>query len=153
MDRILKQPTDNGHKDAPDPLSGVVGLLLETYIDEVPKVHKKLLQSIPQQSALFHNNCMYLTHWVAQHATKGVESCPSLVKVLQATGTKYLRVQIAYQESILMEIMSGFGKPPSTISNLLHLLILILYRVRQSAHTRLGAVETSASMSAATGAT
>lgn len=110
MDRILKQPTDNGDKTTPDPLSGVVGLLLETYIDEVPKVHKKLLQSIPQQSALFHNNCMYLTHWVAQHANKDIESCPSLVKVLQATGTKYLRVQIAYQESILMEIMSGFGK-------------------------------------------
>lgn len=153
MDRILKQPTDNGHKDTPDPLSGVVGLLLETYIDEVPKVHKKLLQSIPQQSALFHNNCMYLTHWVAQHATKGVESCPALVKVLQATGTKYLRVQIAYQESILMEIMSGFGKPPSTISHLFLLLILIVYRVRQSAHTGLGAVEASASMSAAIGAT
>lgn len=132
MDRILKQPTDNGHKDTPDPLSGVVGLLLETYIDEVPKVHKKLLQSIPQQSALFHNNCMYLTHWVAQHATKGVESCPSLVKVLQATGTKYLRVQIAYQESILMEIMSGFGKPPSTINLLLLLLILILIVLQSS---------------------
>lgn len=110
MDRILRQPTDSGDKAAPDPLSGVVGLLLETYIDEVPKVHKKLLQSIPQQSALFHNNCMYLTYWVAQHANKDIESCPSLVKVLQATGTKYLRVQIAYQESILMEIMSGFGK-------------------------------------------
>lgn len=110
MDRILRQPTDNGDNDAQDPLSGVIGLLLETYIDEVPKVHKKLLQSIPQQSALFHNNCMYLTHWVAQHANKGIDSFPSLFKMLQTTGTKYLRVQISYQESILMEIMSGFGE-------------------------------------------
>lgn len=110
MDRVLRQPTDKVAEDAPDPLGGVVGLLLETYIDEVPKVHKKLLQSIPQQSALFHNNCMYLTHWVAQHANKGIDSFPSLVKMLQATGTKHLRVQVNYQESILMDIMSGFGK-------------------------------------------
>ncbi|KAM8720970.1 hypothetical protein ACLKA7_006931 [Drosophila subpalustris] len=108
LDRILRQPTDNGDVDAPDPLNGVVGLLLETYIDEVPKVHKKLLQSIPQQSALFHNNCMYLTHWVAQHVNQDIDSFPSLFKMLQTTGTKYLRVQISYQESILMEIMSGF---------------------------------------------
>ncbi|XP_030567935.1 centromere/kinetochore protein zw10 [Drosophila novamexicana] len=108
MDRVLRQPTDKVAEDAPDPLGGVVGLLLETYIDEVPKVHKKLLQSIPQQSALFHNNCMYLTHWVAQHANKGIDSFPSLVKMLQATGTKHLRVQVNYQESILMDIMSGF---------------------------------------------
>ncbi|KAH8305332.1 hypothetical protein KR044_005071 [Drosophila immigrans] len=108
MDRTLRQPADSHVDDASNPLSGVVGQLLETYIDEVPKVHKKLLQSIPQQSALFHNNCMYLSHWVAQHASKDIDAFPALVKMLQTTGTKYLRVQISYQESILMEIMSGF---------------------------------------------
>lgn len=108
MDRILRQPTDNETDVTPDPLNGVVGLLLETYIDEVPKVHKKLLQSIPQQSALFHNNCMYLIHWVAQHANKDIESSSSVVKMLQTTATKYLRAQISYQESILLDIMSGF---------------------------------------------
>ncbi|XP_062140261.1 centromere/kinetochore protein zw10 [Drosophila sulfurigaster albostrigata] len=108
MDRTLRQPADNLVDDAPNPLSGVVGLLLEAYIDEVPKVHQKLLQSIPQQSALFHNNCMYLSHWIAQHASKDIDAVPSLVKMLQSTGSKYLRVQINYQESILMDIMSGF---------------------------------------------
>lgn len=109
MDRVLRQPTDKTAESTPDPLAGVVAQLLETYIDEVPKVHKKLLQSIPQQSALFHNNCQYLTHWVAQHANNGIESYPSLVKMLQSTATKHLRVQLNYQQSILMDIMSGFG--------------------------------------------
>ncbi|EDW06154.1 centromere/kinetochore protein zw10 [Drosophila mojavensis] len=108
MDRVLRQPTDKTAESTPDPLAGVVAQLLETYIDEVPKVHKKLLQSIPQQSALFHNNCQYLTHWVAQHANNGIESYPSLVKMLQSTATKHLRVQLNYQQSILMDIMSGF---------------------------------------------
>ncbi|XP_034671472.1 centromere/kinetochore protein zw10 [Drosophila subobscura] len=108
MDRIMRQPTEKVGEDEADPLAGVIGMMLQTYIDEVPKVHKKLLESIPQQSVLFHNNCMYFTHWVAQHANKGIESFPALVKTLQATGANHFRVQVTYQTSILMDIMDGF---------------------------------------------
>nr|O44218.2 RecName: Full=Centromere/kinetochore protein zw10; AltName: Full=Mitotic 15 protein [Drosophila pseudoobscura pseudoobscura] len=108
MERILRQPTEKPGEDEADPLAGVIGMMLQTYIDEVPKVHKKLLESIPQQSVLFHNNCMYFTHWVAQNANKGIESFPALVKTLQATGTMHFRVQVTYQTSILMDIMESF---------------------------------------------
>ncbi|EDV95338.1 centromere/kinetochore protein zw10 isoform X1 [Drosophila grimshawi] len=107
MERVLRQP-DKAAEGTPDPLGGVIGLLLDAYINEVPKVHKKLLKSIPQQSALFYNNCMYLTHWVAQHTKDNIDGFPSLVKILQSTGNKHLRVQVSYQESILMDIMSSF---------------------------------------------
>ncbi|XP_017067554.1 centromere/kinetochore protein zw10 [Drosophila eugracilis] len=108
MDRILRQPTEKMGEDQTDPLAGVIAIMLHTYIDEVPKVHRKLLDSIPQQAVLFHNNCMYLTHWVAQHANKGIESLAALAKTLQATGQQHFRVQVNYQSSILMEIMQGF---------------------------------------------
>lgn len=36
--------------------------IFEMYMAVVPNVHEKLLNSIPQQVALFHNNCMYLAH-------------------------------------------------------------------------------------------
>ncbi|XP_043657817.1 centromere/kinetochore protein zw10 [Drosophila teissieri] len=108
MDRILRQPTDKlGDKEV-DPIAGIISVMLHTYIDEVPKVHRKLLESIPQQAVLFHNNCMFLTHWVAQHANKGIESLAALAKTLQATGQRHFRVQVDYQSSILMGIMQDF---------------------------------------------
>ncbi|XP_068141294.1 centromere/kinetochore protein zw10 [Drosophila tropicalis] len=107
MDRIVRQtadkPSEAGDKSA-DPLDGLIDLMLGTYVDEVPKIHKKLLESIPQQSVLFHNNCMYLTHWLSQDTNKSA----SLVQLLRSTGQKHFRIQIDYQISILMEIMSGF---------------------------------------------
>lgn len=107
MERILRQPVSE-EGESGNPLSDINASLLQTYIDQVPLVHRKLLESIPQQSALFHNNCMFLTHWVAQHANRDFDSLPALSKSLQATGQRHLRVQITYQTSILKEIMEGF---------------------------------------------
>ncbi|KAH8250460.1 hypothetical protein KR038_002190, partial [Drosophila bunnanda] len=107
MERILRQNV-NVEPESSNPLCEINASLLQTYIDQVPLVHRKLLESIPQQSALFHNNCMFLTHWVAQQANRDFKSLPALTKSLQATGQRYLRVQIDYQISILKEIMDGF---------------------------------------------
>ncbi|KAH8420066.1 hypothetical protein KR009_005471 [Drosophila setifemur] len=111
MDRILRQPVDKvvaEDEEGTDPLAGVISIMLQAYIDEVPVVHRKLLDSIPQQSVLFYNNCMYFNHWVAQHANKGIDSLPALAKALQVTGQKQFRVQVSYQTSILMDILQGF---------------------------------------------
>ncbi|XP_059485987.1 centromere/kinetochore protein zw10 homolog [Neocloeon triangulifer] len=35
---------------------------LESYCSLTPIYHKKYLDSLPQQAAIFHNNCMYLAH-------------------------------------------------------------------------------------------
>ncbi|XP_016982477.1 centromere/kinetochore protein zw10 [Drosophila rhopaloa] len=118
MDRILRQPTEKSGEDEADPLAGVIAIMLHTYINEVPKVHRKLLDSIPQQAVLFYNNCMYFTHWVAQHANKGIGSLAALAKTLQSTGQQYFRVQVDYQAGILMEIMQGFEfESPHTLGS------------------------------------
>ncbi|XP_043483050.1 centromere/kinetochore protein zw10 homolog [Leptopilina heterotoma] len=36
--------------------------IFEMYAGLIPEYHKKLLETVPQQVALFHNNCMYLAH-------------------------------------------------------------------------------------------
>ncbi|KAH8235683.1 hypothetical protein KR032_005265, partial [Drosophila birchii] len=107
MERIMRQNVNEGSNSG-NPLCDIPACLLQTYIGQVPLVHRKLLESIPQQSALFHNNCMFLAHWVAQQATPDFKSLPAVTKSLQATGQRYLRVQINYQISILKEIMEGF---------------------------------------------
>ncbi|XP_017048306.1 centromere/kinetochore protein zw10 [Drosophila ficusphila] len=118
MDRVLRQPTEKLGDEEADPLAGVIALMLNTYIDEIPKVHRKLLESIPQQAVLFHNNCMYFSHWVAQHANKGIESLAALTKALQATGQQHFRVQVNYQARILTEIMDGFEfESPHTLGS------------------------------------
>ncbi|EFA07500.2 centromere/kinetochore protein zw10 homolog [Tribolium castaneum] len=51
------------------------------YVTFVPEHHKKLLQTIPQQVALFYNNCMFLAYtlclWGETHLTK----LPSVLEV------------------------------------------------------------------------
>ncbi|KAI8033614.1 centromere/kinetochore protein zw10 [Drosophila gunungcola] len=118
MDRVVRQPTEKQGEDGADPLAGIVSVMLHTYINEVPKVHRKLLDSIPQQAVLFHNNCLYMTHWVAQHADKRIESMAALAKTLQVTGQQHFRVQVNYQASILMDIMQGFEfESPHTLGS------------------------------------
>nr|XP_023020475.1 centromere/kinetochore protein zw10 homolog [Leptinotarsa decemlineata] len=50
-----------------------------TYGKFVPEFHKKLLQTIPQQVALFHNNCLYIGHTLtAWNKTYCLKMAPSL---------------------------------------------------------------------------
>ncbi|KAH8286772.1 hypothetical protein KR018_006124 [Drosophila ironensis] len=116
MDRILRQPAEKLGDDEPDPLAGLISIILQTYMSEVPVVHRKLLDSVPQQSVLFYNNCMYFQHWVAQHGNKGIDSLPALAVSLQACGQRQFRVQVDYQASILMDILEGFAfESPHTL--------------------------------------
>ncbi|KAE8741357.1 hypothetical protein FOCC_FOCC013124 [Frankliniella occidentalis] len=55
--------------------------VFELYICVVPTIHEKLLSTIPQQVALFHNNCMYLAHRLV---LLGFEVEASLRNVLKA---------------------------------------------------------------------
>ncbi|KAK3928671.1 Centromere/kinetochore protein zw10-like protein [Frankliniella fusca] len=55
--------------------------VFELYICVAPTIHEKLLNTIPQQVALFHNNCMYLAHRLV---LLGFEVEASLRSVLKA---------------------------------------------------------------------
>ncbi|XP_053951579.1 centromere/kinetochore protein zw10-like [Anastrepha ludens] len=104
MERILRQSLDTNDEI----LLNVISVILNSYVDEVPKIHEKLLESIPQQSALFYNNCQFLAHWTATNSEKGISTYPILVKTLHTTGRKYLNVQINYQQKIIMGLLKEF---------------------------------------------
>uniref|UniRef100_W8BWZ9 Centromere/kinetochore protein zw10 n=1 Tax=Ceratitis capitata TaxID=7213 RepID=W8BWZ9_CERCA len=104
MERILRQSLET--KD--ESFLNVIGIILNSYVSEVPKIHEKLLESIPQQSALFFNNCQFLAHWVTTNSEKDIPTYPALVNTLHMTGSKYLNVQINYQQKIIMDILKDF---------------------------------------------
>lgn len=105
MERILRQ----SHETKAESLINVIGVILNSYLNEVPNIHEKLLESIPQQSALFYNNCQFLAHWVTTNSDKDIPTYPALVKTLHMTGSKYLNAQIHYQQKIIMGILKEFG--------------------------------------------
>lgn len=104
MERILRQ----SHETKAESLINVIGVILNSYLNEVPNIHEKLLESIPQQSALFYNNCQFLAHWVTTNSDKDIPTYPALVKTLHMTGSKYLNAQIHYQQKIIMGILKEF---------------------------------------------
>ncbi|XP_037928609.1 centromere/kinetochore protein zw10-like [Teleopsis dalmanni] len=124
MERILRQPklpeTDVNY------FLNIICIILNTYVNLVPEVHEKLLESIPQQSVLFYNNCMFLSHWVAKNSEKNLPYFPAIIDTLQSTGKKYFNMQITYQRKIVMDILKEFD-----LSNMHNLGVLPLKFIRQ----------------------
>lgn len=112
MERLLCQPVNTStsiESDEVNSFLSVIPVILNTYVTDVPKMHEKLLESIPQQAVLFYNNCMFLAHWVAKNAETDIPTHPALVKTLQATGTSIFKAQILHQQNILVQILREFG--------------------------------------------
>ncbi|XP_073813131.1 centromere/kinetochore protein zw10-like isoform X2 [Musca autumnalis] len=112
MERILRQPSNpcreiNESDNEPNLFLSIISTILTTYCSDVPKIYDKLLESIPQQSALFYNNCMFLAHWVTKNADVGIPAHPVLVKTLQSTGLRIFKAQEDTQRSIVLDIMNN----------------------------------------------
>lgn len=84
----------------------------------VPEHHQKLLQTIPQQVALFHNNCMYISHTVATWMGKlHKENATSTISLsvfedqykIKVTGTTYLNKCIQEQIDQIDKIIEDSG--------------------------------------------
>lgn len=109
MERVLKEIEGSEEKVAQGLLS-TVSIILDRYLTEMPTYHAKLLLNIPQQTALFHNNCMFLAYWITKNQSKGIETVSVMVKSLQHLGSEQFLNQIKNQRAQLMEILKGFGK-------------------------------------------
>uniref|UniRef100_A0A1B6DLN4 Centromere/kinetochore protein zw10 homolog n=1 Tax=Clastoptera arizonana TaxID=38151 RepID=A0A1B6DLN4_9HEMI len=96
--------------------------ILKMYSAVVPEYHKQILSTIPQQSALLHNNCMYLAHNLTTLGTdlrKKLSNNKDLnlqmitfidiVPVLQEQGAKVMREQLVTQSKILVDIIGDSG--------------------------------------------
>lgn len=108
MEKILRQSV-NVSDDIATGLLKTTSLIINVYLSEVPKHHQKLLQTIPQQTALFYNNCMFLAHWVTKNSEKGIPAYSTLVKSLQSLGVQHFNKQINIQRALLIDILKQMG--------------------------------------------
>lgn len=107
MEKVIKQAT-NTEKETSDRLLSTVSIILDRYLTEVPTYHEKLLAKIPQQTALFHNNSMYLAYWLTKNSDKDIDEYSTITRALQHQGTEQFMCQIKNQRSQLMEILQNF---------------------------------------------
>lgn len=107
MEKVIRQ-TSTVDDEISQRLLSTIPIILNRYLTEVPMYHEKLLHNIPQQTALFHNNCMYLAYWLTKYASKGIDPSENTTKNLQNMGTEYFVNQFKNQRTQLMEILQGF---------------------------------------------
>lgn len=112
LEKIIKQAQNSGDdKDKEKSLLNSIKTVLENFAFTVQLHHSNFMSKIPQQSALFYNNCMYLSNWVS--ATRETENCEGMEEViadLEKQGWDVLELQIAKQKIQLLEILKEFGK-------------------------------------------
>lgn len=122
MEKVLREANDLSGKqveeyvltDIQERLQATIPMILERYASETIKAHGKFLQTIPQQTALFQNNCSYLAWWLNNCDKDSefvihIERRDDIVSSLQEQGAKQFALQITNQRTQLMEILKEFG--------------------------------------------
>lgn len=90
-------------------LRTIISVMLDRYMTEVPSYHKKLLTRIPHLTALFHNNCQYLSFWVGKRESiLSLSPDSQLLVDLKRLGLATLAEQVASQRTQVMDIMKEF---------------------------------------------
>lgn len=108
MDKVLRR-SESSQDELTSRLMATIPTIVDRYLTEVPNCHSKLLLNIPQQTALFHNNCMYLAYWLTMNAAKINEPVATLVKSLHVCGSEHFVRQSSNQREQLMAILKEFG--------------------------------------------
>jgi hypothetical protein len=62
LEEIFKQTNQMKDKEHSLTLEATIRNICELYLDIAPIKHKKIINELPQQNAIFHNNCLYLAH-------------------------------------------------------------------------------------------
>ncbi|KAG7213241.1 hypothetical protein KM043_002542 [Ampulex compressa] len=94
--------------------------VFEMYAGLVREHHRKFLETIPQQVALFHNNCMYLAHHLLTLGYEYRDKLPTSVQrlnltfadqtlVLRDVGSKCFLEHMKYQRNIILDILRESG--------------------------------------------
>ncbi|XP_046676951.1 centromere/kinetochore protein zw10 homolog [Homalodisca vitripennis] len=90
------------------------------YCDVVPEFHERLLNTIPQQSAILHNNAMYLAHHLMFLGPKYQPSFPpvlqshtttfvDLVETLRSLAVSVFSKQLLMQKKHIIDILRDSG--------------------------------------------
>lgn len=111
IETIIRQSTTaDGDSDKQNNLMLAVRSVLQNFTFTVQLHHAKFMSKIPQQSALFYNNCMYLANWVTSNLDTDHYGMDQIVDGLQKQGWEVLELQITKQKIQLLELLAEFGK-------------------------------------------
>ncbi|XP_058057624.1 centromere/kinetochore protein zw10 [Anopheles bellator] len=108
LDKVLTEADAQG--EISDRLIQTIATILERYTVDLPMANEKLLFKIPQQSALFRNDCTYLNYWLQKNDSKLKEHCPfaSILEALKACGEDIFQHQLNNQRTQTMQALNGF---------------------------------------------
>ncbi|XP_069704525.1 centromere/kinetochore protein zw10 homolog [Periplaneta americana] len=84
--------------------------IFELYSAVVPTHHKRFLETIPQQVALFHNNCMYLAHCLMTLGHEYSRECPSILKTHTTTFIDQVTMLRELGTDVFLKYMQGQRK-------------------------------------------
>uniref|UniRef100_A0A1Q3F628 Centromere/kinetochore protein zw10 n=1 Tax=Culex tarsalis TaxID=7177 RepID=A0A1Q3F628_CULTA len=109
LDKILLEASSS-EKQLSERLLRTIAIILERYTTEVSHNHQKLLLKIPQHTALFHNNCTYLSYWLQKNASKLNEQQSFMLigSSLRNQGSKTFNNQLQNQRTQLLQSLEGF---------------------------------------------
>ncbi|CAO1433920.1 unnamed protein product [Diamesa serratosioi] len=117
LDRIIHQANGTENELSKN-LFASIASALENYSFTIQLHHSKFLSKIPQQSALFYNNCMYLSHWISTNQEIENQNFENVAKTLQEQGLEIFDCQVAKQKIQLLEILKDYDLS-SSLNNLL----------------------------------
>lgn len=107
LEKIINEEkeTDNLQK-----VQDTVKSILENYTFTIELHHSQLLSKIPQQSALFYNNCNYLSNWALTNEDLNFKVVGRAVHQLMQRGEEFFECQIDKQKIQLLDILKDFGE-------------------------------------------
>lgn len=109
--------------------------IFEMYTSVVPLHHKKFLETLPQQVAIFHNNCLYFTYQIVNITCEYLNKCPKILKnhftilleeaiSLRSLAIDTLESHVASQRNQLVYILRDSGKLIFSANQIIVKLIL-----------------------------
>lgn len=106
LETVIRSSKEVPDQESAEQLVTAIVHVLERYGQEVCEYHEKLLENIPQQSAFFHNNCLYLAEWIISHPElQYSRSFENVTQFLQHQGAEQFTSQVQSQLKTLRENM------------------------------------------------
>ncbi|KAG5673522.1 hypothetical protein PVAND_003564 [Polypedilum vanderplanki] len=108
LEKLTRQASSCSQEDESKKknLLASVKCVLENYSFTIQLHHSQLLSKIPQQSALFYNNCMYLCNWIS--LSDELEHMDVVIHELKRNGEEFFECQVAKHKIQLFEILKEF---------------------------------------------
>ncbi|XP_070502068.1 centromere/kinetochore protein zw10 [Chironomus tepperi] len=118
LEKIIRQASSCSVEDEQKKtnLLNSIKAVLDNYSFTIQLHHSNLLSKIPQQSALFFNNCMYLCNWIALNDEFEGFNIDVIINDLKRQGEEFFECQVVKQKIQLLEILKEFD-PYQSLNN------------------------------------